>query len=112
MPTALEPPPQPPMLADRPAVAPASKLQCQSCGDSKVLSKSRLNSSLIKSLTYRDAQKQVLMSPVERGGVESYDVHYLIGNRHEKKLPPTILSERIAHEGRPRRSSLSAEAGA
>ena len=36
----LEPPPQPPMLADRPAVAPASKLQCSCCGDSKVLSKS------------------------------------------------------------------------
>ena len=36
----LEPPPQPPMLADRPAVAPASKLQCPCCGDLKVLSKS------------------------------------------------------------------------
>ena len=50
---------------------------------------------------------------VERGGVgSSYDVHYLIGSRNEKRLPPTILSERIVHEGRPRRSSLSAEAGA
>ncbi len=49
---------------------------------------------------------------VERGGVESsYDVHYLTGSRNEKRLPPTILRERIVHEGRPRRSS-SAEAGA
>ncbi len=49
---------------------------------------------------------------VKRGGVESYDVHYLIGNRNKKKLPPAILSERVVHEGRPRRSSLSADAGA
>lgn len=44
-------------------------------------------------------------------GAESYDVHYLIDNRKEKGLPPTILSERFVHEGRPRRTSLSAESG-
>jgi hypothetical protein len=49
---------------------------------------------------------------VKRGGVESYNVHNSIRNRNEKKLPPAILSERIVHEGRPRRSSLSAQAGA